>query len=95
MTFPSRATARQRQCVCPSIVMQTLSRCQMSLTRSSRGPRLRLDFQAPAPIRFKGDRYTSFGQRILDVMEARTESLVRPDGVADDLRLESMAVLSA
>ena len=38
----------------------------------------------PEPIRFIGDDYSAFGEKILDISQAQAESMVNPDRIADD-----------
>ena len=47
----------------------------------------------PVPNRLVGHRDTPLGQQVLGIAEAETEAMVEPDGVADDLGLESIAVV--
>ncbi len=45
----------------------------------------------PLPDGFIGDRDVPLGQQVLHISEAETESVVEPDGVADDFGRESIA----
>lgn len=48
----------------------------------------------PQPDRFAADGDTSLGKKILDISMTKIESVVEPDGVADDFRRESGAFVS-
>ena len=53
----------------------------------------RCKFLAPAPHRLVGDEDTAFRQDQLDIPETEAEHVVQPDGVADDLSCEPMAIV--
>jgi hypothetical protein len=44
--------------------------------------------------RFVRNTYAAFGQQFLDVAVAGNEALIKPDGVADDVRREPVAALA-
>ena len=46
----------------------------------------------PASDGFIRDDDSEFGEKILDVSEAQAETMVYPDGIADDFRRETMPV---
>jgi len=54
----------------------------------------RPNLQAPTAHGLVGDDDATLGEQILDVVEAQTESVIRPDRVADDLRRKSVSVVS-
>jgi hypothetical protein len=41
-----------------------------------------------------GDNDSAFGEKILDISEAQAETMVNPDGVADDFWREPMAIIA-
>jgi hypothetical protein len=43
------------------------------------------EFLTPQPNRLIRDEDSSFGQKILDISEAQTETMVKPHAIADDL----------
>ena len=45
----------------------------------------RTELPAPLPHRLIGDDNSPLGEKILDISEAQTEAMVRPDRIADDL----------
>ena len=50
-------------------------------------------FLAPAPDRLVGDNDAALSQNQLNITQAETEDVVQPDGVADDLSGEAMAIV--
>ena len=50
----------------------------------------------PAPLAdsLVGDQDSPLGQKIFDITEAQAETVIEPDGVADDLRWESVSVVA-
>ena len=63
----------------------------LALKASTRArPRL----HAPAANRFKGQFYAAFPQQLLDIAEALAEAMVDPDGIADNLAKEPMAMVT-
>ena len=55
---------------------------------------LRAELLAPLPDGFVGDGDSTLRQEVLDVAEAKAESVVEPDRVADDLAWESVSVVA-
>src|ERR1700709_443125 len=53
----------------------------------------RSELLAPASHRLVGDDDTAFRQDQLDIAQTEAENVVQPDGVADDLGWEPMAVV--
>ena len=51
------------------------------------------EFDAPEPNRFAGDSNTAFGQKILDIPVAQVETIVEPNGIRNDIRRESVALV--
>jgi len=51
------------------------------------------EFLAPAPHCLVGHDHTTFGQNQLNVPETQAEHVVQPDGMADDLGREAVAVM--
>jgi hypothetical protein len=49
------------------------------------------ELNAPEPDRFPSDDDASFSQKVFDISMAQIESIVEPDGVADDIGRESVA----
>ena len=49
------------------------------------------EFLTPLPDGFVGNDNSALCQEILDISEAQAEAMVEPDGVADDLRRESVS----
>ena len=54
----------------------------------------RPELDAPKSDRFVGNRDASLSKQLFDVSKAHAESVVEPDGVADDLRWKSIAVVA-
>ena len=48
----------------------------------------------PVPNRLVGHRHTPLGQQVLGIAETEAEAMVQPDGVADDLGWEAVAVVA-
>ena len=48
----------------------------------------------PPPNRFIGYEDAPFGQKIFNVTEAQTEAMIDPYGVANDLRRETVSVVT-
>ena len=55
---------------------------------------IRTELPAPAPDCLVGDHDSSFRQQIFNIPEAEAESVVEPDCVADDLRRESVSMIT-
>ncbi len=53
------------------------------------------ELPTPLPDGLVGDDDASLRQEFLDVPEAQREPVVKPDGVTDDLRRESVSVVAA
>ena len=51
------------------------------------------EFDAPEADRFAADSDTAFSEKIFDISVAEIEAEVQPDGVADDIGRESMALV--
>ena len=49
---------------------------------------------APESNRFLRDDDSAFGEKILDISEAQAETMVNPDGIADDFWRETMTVIA-
>jgi len=51
---------------------------------------------ALTPFQFAGigDGDSAFGEKILDISAAQAETVINPDGVADDFRRETMTVIA-
>ena len=77
--------------------MKTSSMCHLSpgrgRRRRRRSAKARGEFLAPASHRLVGDDDTAFCQDQLDIAQTEAEHVVQPDGVADDLGREPMAVV--
>ena len=92
------STARQRYSRSPAIrtnhlvEMPAIARSRATPTQPSRDPRTEL--QHPAPHRFVGDVEPPFGQELLDIAIAQSETEIEPHRVLDDLGREAMAVMS-
>jgi hypothetical protein len=54
----------------------------------------RPELDAPKSDRFVGNRDASLSKQLFDVSKAHAESVVEPDGVADDFRWKSIAVVA-
>ena len=63
---------------------------QPALTPFQCSPIARSKLEAPAPDRLVGDFNAALGKEILDITVAKTESIIEPDGIADDIRRETM-----
>jgi hypothetical protein len=48
----------------------------------------------PESDRFIRDHDSPFGEKILDISEAQAETMVNPDGIADDFWRETMTVIA-
>ena len=57
-------------------------------------PSSRLDLAQPLPNHLVGDRHASLREEIFSIAEAEVESIVEPDGVADDVGWESISVIA-
>ena len=55
---------------------------------------MQINTLAPLPNRLLGHDDAPLDERIFRVAEAQRESMVQPDGVADDLKRESMPVIA-
>src|SRR5579864_1907645 len=55
---------------------------------------VRTELLTPEPNRFIRDDDSAFGEKVLDISEAQAESMVNPDGIADDFRRETMTVIA-
>ena len=53
----------------------------------------RTELLTPDSNRFIRDDDSAFGEKIFDIPEAQAETMVNPDGIADDFRREPMAVI--
>ena len=51
---------------------------------------LRSELDAPLPDRFLGHDHAARSEQIFDIVKTQTESMVKPDRAADDLRWESV-----
>ena len=72
------------------VEMPAIARARATPTQPSRDPRTEL--QHPSPHRFVGDVEPSFGQELLDIALAQSETEIEPHRVLDDLGREAMAV---
>ena len=54
----------------------------------------RPELNAPQSDRFVRNRDASLSEQLFDVSKAHAESVVEPDGVADDFRWKSIAVVA-
>ena len=61
---------------------------------SERTRALRTEGPTPLPNRLVGDGDAPLGEEIFSISEAQTEPVVEPDGVTDDFRRESVAVVA-
>ena len=52
------------------------------------------EFQAPLPDGFVRNSYSAFGQKIFNITEAQTETMIDPYGVADDFRRETVSLVT-
>ena len=52
------------------------------------------EFPAPSPDGFIGNNNPAFGEEIFDITEAQAETVIDPDGVADDFRWETVSVVT-
>jgi len=48
---------------------------------------------APEPNRFVRNGNSAFGEKILHIAEAQTETMVNPDSIADDFQRETVTVI--
>jgi hypothetical protein len=55
---------------------------------------VRTELLTPEPNRFIRDDDSAFGEKVLDISEAQAESMVNPDGIADDFWRETMTVIA-
>jgi hypothetical protein len=55
---------------------------------------VRTELLTPESNRFIRDDDSTFGEKILNVSEAQTETMVIPDGIADDFWRETMTVIA-
>jgi hypothetical protein len=53
----------------------------------------RTDLLAPDSNRFIRDDDSAFGENVFDISEDRAETMVNPDGTANDFRREPMAAI--
>jgi hypothetical protein len=54
---------------------------------------LRPELLCPTPDRLAADRNTALGRHLLDVAKAESEPEIKPDGVADNVRREPVALV--
>src|ERR1700675_130669 len=54
----------------------------------------RTELLTPKSNRFIRDDDPAFGEKILDISEAQAETMVNPDGIADDFWRETMTVIA-
>jgi hypothetical protein len=54
----------------------------------------RTELLTPESNRFIRDDDPAFGEKILDISEAQAETMVSPDGIADDFWRETMTVIA-
>ena len=52
------------------------------------------EFPAPSPDGFIGNNSPAFGEEIFDITEAQAETVIDPDGVADDFRWKTVSVVT-
>ena len=52
------------------------------------------EFPAPLPDGFIGNNNPAFGEEIFDITEAQAETVIDPDGVADDFRWKTVSVVT-
>jgi hypothetical protein len=55
---------------------------------------VRTELLTPESNRFIRDDDSAFGEKILDISEAQAETMVNPDGIADDFWRETMTVIA-
>ena len=55
---------------------------------------VRTELLTPESNRFIRDDDSAFGQKILNISEAQAETMVNPDGIADDSWWETMTVIA-
>ena len=55
---------------------------------------VRTELLTPDSNRFIRDDDSAFGEKILDISEAQTETMVDPDSIADDFCRETMTVIT-
>jgi len=71
----------------PDIAEATLSSLEF--------PRIgRTELLAPMSNRFIGDDDSALSKKIFDVAETQTETVIKPDGMTDDLRRKSVSVIA-
>ena len=68
-----------------------ISQATAAMSEGSR--ELRAELPRPLANSLVGDENTTFGQKVLDVSETQTESVIQPHCVTDDLRRESVSML--
>jgi hypothetical protein len=66
-----------------------VAKCSLSSLHRS-GVR-RAEFPAPLPDGLIGDDYPTLSEPILDITKAEAESMIEPNGLADDFRREAVA----
>ncbi len=71
----------------PRIAQTTLSTPQLPSI-------VRTEFPTPLPNRLVGNYDSALCQKIFDVSEAQAEAVIKPDGVADDLRREPVSMVA-
>ena len=54
----------------------------------------RTERQTPLADRLVGDRDAALGEEVLNIPKAESESVIKPNGVADDLRRKPVAVIA-
>ena len=52
------------------------------------------EFPAPSSDGFIRDNNSAFGQKIFNITEAQTETMIDPYGVADNFRRETVSVVA-
>ena len=66
-----------------------VAKCSLSSPHRSRVRRT--EFPAPLPDGLIGDDYPTLSEQILDITKAQSESVIEPNGLADDLRRVAVA----
>jgi hypothetical protein len=79
----------------PSVVSALRSCPRFGRRRRRLSAKLAANFLAPASHRLVGDSDTALCQDQLNVAQAEAEDVIQPDGVADDLGREPMAVVGS
>jgi hypothetical protein len=78
--------------------MKTSSKCQISpkaaLTPLQVSGIARTELLTAESYRFMRDDDSPFGEKILDISEAQTETMVNPDGITDDFCWETMIAMA-